>query len=40
MEFKIKLKLTKTHYYLFAKNSQIKIMVEIGYAEYMKLHIA
>lgn len=39
IEFKIKLKLSKTHYYLFAKNNHTKVMVEIAYADYMKMHI-
>ena len=39
MEFKIKIKLTKTHYYLFAKNNHTKLMIEMSYADYMKLHL-
>ena len=39
MEFKIKIKLTKTNYYLFAKNNHTKLMIEMSYADYMKLHL-
>jgi hypothetical protein len=37
VEFKIKIKLTKTHYYLFAKNTHAKVMVEMGVADYTRL---
>ena len=31
--------MTKTHYYLFAKNNHTKAMVEMSYNDYMKLHL-
>ena len=39
VEFKIKVKLTKTNYFLFAKNNHSKAMVEMSYNDYMKLHL-
>jgi hypothetical protein len=39
IEFKIKIKLTKTTYYLFGKNSSTKVMMEMSYGDYMKVHL-
>ena len=39
MEYKVKIKLSKTHYHLFAKNHYTKVMIEMSYADYMKLHL-
>ena len=39
IEFKIKIKLTKTNYYLFGKNSSTKVMMEMSYSDYMKAHL-
>ena len=40
IEFKIKIKLSRTTYLLFAKNNHAKIMVEMSYSEYMRLNLA
>ena len=40
IEFKVKIKLSRTTYFLFAKNNQIKIMIEMSYSEYMKLNLS
>lgn len=39
MEYKIKIKLSKTQYHLFAKNHYTKVMLEMSYGDYMKLHL-
>ena len=39
MECKVKIKLSKTHYHLFAKNHYTKVMVEMAYGDYMRLHL-
>ena len=38
-EYKIKIKLGRNGYFLYAKNSYIKLMVEMDYQGYMKMHV-
>jgi hypothetical protein len=40
VEFKVKIKLSRTTYFLFAKNNHTKIMIEMSYQEYMKLNLS